>query len=533
MKRRVVYVIFALILVAVLSMPAVRAEVVVNEVMVNEPGSQSALEWFELYNNSSAQASMNLYYAVVGAYTVTFSGVTLPAYGYLLVCRDTAAVRVYWSDDIPAETPLYEGTFSLANSAGTISLHTIVLISELSWNSAGEDGVSWERKFTDASEVWSSTDGSGGTPGFLNSVSLVPYDLSLEDIAISSLNDTTWLTFVLVNRGENLMTGGVLSLFYYDEKYPDDESQVIAELDIPLTDTGYTTVIREPFVLDGQYVSLGAALNDDDRLRNNRIYFFAPGAEYPPFVISEFLANPATALGSEWIELKNRFNISMTMAGWFIGDEGSLYPVSGTPLAIEPNEYFVLVEDSLAFLSFYPEYAGRCLQPAQWPRLNNDTDVVRLVDSFGVRADSFAYVETFDDNITWARSETVGYENYWGQSSLSGGTPGAENDVQFKPPGGRLSLNIEPKIIAPDGDGRDEYAVITFDGPTDARYTLRLFDRRGKLVRTFFDDASAFDEQYLWDGTAGDGRRLPIGIYIVYLEAPGVGQIKETVVLAR
>ena len=34
------------------------AELVVNEVLVNEPGSNTNLEWFEVYNNSNAQASL-------------------------------------------------------------------------------------------------------------------------------------------------------------------------------------------------------------------------------------------------------------------------------------------------------------------------------------------------------------------------------------------------------------------------------------------------------------------------------------------
>ena len=538
MIRRAGYIVFLFLIATMLLTPSARAELVVNEVLVNEPGSQSTLEWFELYNNSTEPiTSLSLYYIVItGGYTVNFGAVSMPARSYLLVCRDTAEVRAYWGGDIPAEAQLYEATFGLANTGGgTISLYTFLPdpISELTWSTSGEDGVSWERKFTGASEIWPSADALGCTPGFLNSVTPVPYDLSLEDISVSAFDDTTWITFLVVNRGENLISDGVITLFYYDENYPGDESRIVAELAVPPTDSGYTTVIREPFELEGLYVSLGAALTDDDRQRNNRIYFYAPGGDYPPFVLSEFLANPTAALGSEWLELKNRFNEPVTMAGWSFGDEGSLYPISETPLTIEANEYFVLVEDSISFLSFYPEFDGRCLQPEQWPRLNNDDDVVRLVDSFSVRADSFAYAETYGDNVTWARSETPGYENYWGQSSVPGGTPGAENDISYKPAGGTLKLNVEPKIISPDGDGRDEFAVITFDGPSNARYTLKLFNRQGSLVKTFFEEVSAFDEQYFWDGTAGNGQRLPMGIYILYLEAVGYGQIKETVVVAR
>ena len=516
---------------------SVQAVLVVNEAMVNEPGSTTSLEWFELYNDSPNDIlSMSLYTVTTRVNNITFSVFPLAAYDYLVICRDTAMFKSFWGDLVPPDINLYEASFSFSNSQpGDILLYRAgVLHSELAWIDSGEDGVSWERISGLSGEIGQSVDRLYCTPGFLNSLTLVPNDLALENVFVRSHNDTTWLTYMIVNRGENLIEDGVLTLFYYDENDPQNETDVIASIDIPPVQVGFTTVINEPYVLPGRYVYLGATLNDDDRDRNNRRDFYAPGEDYPPFRLSEFLANPAaeTSLTAEWIELKNISGENVPLEGWLIGDEAGLYDIVDVATTINPDEYFVLTEDSLDFLNYYPDYTGRLLQPDQWPRLNNDDDVVRLVDSFLIVADTFPYQKTYKDNYTWSRSELPGKEYYWGRSEKQGGTPGEYNIVMFEPGGGGLTLNIEPQIFSPDGDGYEDRAVITFDGPTGADYSLKLYDRQGRLLKTFFEDESVFDEEYTWDGRAG-GRRLPIGIYIVYLESTGAGEIKKTVVLAR
>ncbi|MDD3731532.1 MAG: lamin tail domain-containing protein [candidate division Zixibacteria bacterium] len=518
--------------------PVLTAALVVNEVMVNEPGGATSLEWFELYNDSPNDiVSMSLYTVTVNTATVTFGSFPLAANSYLVICRDTLAFKNHWGSRVPGDIKLYQASFSLPNTgSGSLLLYRAgVLHSVLSWPDGGADGYSWERISSIADEIGPSVDRLGCTPGFINSLTPVPFDLALENIFVRSYHDTTWLTYLIVNRGENVISDGVLHLFYYNESDSTDETDVIGVIDIPPVETGYTAVINEPYLLDGRYVHLGAALDDDNRNRNNRLYFYAPGSQYPPFVLSEILPDPApgSLLNSEWIEIKNRFDESIPLTGWQIGDQNNIYDITNEDIIIEPYEYFVLVEDSLSFLSFYPQYSGRLIIPVQWPRLNNNYDVVRLADSFTFVADTFAYSKVFGSNYTWARSETTGPDVWWGRSENPGGTPGEENSVLFEPRGGKLSLVIEPQIISPDGDGYEDEARITFEGPTGPGYTLKLYDRKGTLIKTFFEDEAIFKEAYYWDGRAGDGRRLPIGIYIVYLEAEGSGEIKKTVVLAR
>ena len=77
MNKRVINIIILSVLLTALSVSLTRAELIVNEVLVNEPGSQSTLEWFELYNNSTEPIlSLALYYVIVGSYTINFSNIS-------------------------------------------------------------------------------------------------------------------------------------------------------------------------------------------------------------------------------------------------------------------------------------------------------------------------------------------------------------------------------------------------------------------------------------------------------------------------
>jgi hypothetical protein len=295
-----------------------------------------------------------------------------------------------------------------------------------------------------------------------------------------------------------------------------------------------TQIVIEHELVDNIYKALAAVLPADDRISNNRIDFVAPGALYPPLILSECLPNPSGGLTSEWVELKNVSAEPIDLRGWMLGDSGRLVSITSSSLLVPPDSYVVIVQDELVFRGFYEAFTGIACQSAEWPTLNNDGDIVRLVDSFTLEADRFVYDAVFEDNHTWSRGETVERQNEWGKSEDVGGTPGRQNRVRFSSEGENdLSLTITPQIISPDGDGIDDSAVIVIQAPEASAYTLRLYDSDGRLVKSFEDDSPDLSERYVWRGDNSGGERQPIGIYVVYFEASGVQSIKKTVVVAR
>ena len=538
----------ALVLAVLLVSPATRAGVVINEIMANEPGSSTTLEWIELYNDSPNISLLYTFYLTVGSTRISFvtDSTRLDPYEYYIVCRrllawgSTPGFESEWGDssgfwgdteyEQSIQTPL-DVPFSLVNSGGSIQLYNLLnqVQSEFIWSESGRDGYSWERVLPAEAEIAQSVDWQGSTPGFVNSVTPFGNDLALDDVQVRPLGGPVRLTFIVTNRGATAVTGAGLEL-----------SQIVHGFDVPLDvldipdlESGVSALIVNTYELDGLYVNMKAALPDDDRPRNNEKTFTATGVDYPPVVLNEILANPRTGLESEWVEIKSRHHTTMDLRDWMIGDALSAYTISDSTLTLDAGGYLVLVADAEKFSDFYWSFTGRYVQPGAWPVLNNSGDRVRLVDPFGIEADVFEFAATFDSNFTWSRSEQMPRDTIWGRSKGKGGTPGAENEVLLEPNAPGLSISIRPEHISPDGDGIDDEAAIIVEAPKSHAYKMRIYDREGRAVKTLVDGEALLQPVYYWDGRSDGGNRLPIGIYILYFEVAGVESVKKPIVIAR
>ena len=538
-------VIGTLFLLICLCFPA-SADLVVNEVLSNEPGGETSLEWIELYNNSAD--SVNLMFNQLKVYSATDSAVFLPggtihAQEYFVLCRDTLRFEERWGDssgvwgDVAEEDyPLGQLPFHLINTWGRVAVFRLTALqSELIWTGSGTDGYSWERYHALSDAVAQSVDPSGATPGAMNSISPLPRDLALEDVLPSSDDGLTLLGFRIANRGLTTVTDAILELYEFDSLAGDSLGDVIAGEVVGEVDSGLTVILVGQYQLPGNYVRLigNLVVPNDDRTNNNRLLFTAPGEAYPPVILSEFLANPDPTSGSEWVELKNVSDSTFDLSDWQLGDSSGLVALTTVPLIL-PGEYLVVAQDSASFRGQYPQFLGTCCQPPSWREFNNGSDSVRLFDSFGIQADRFYYSDTYDNNHTWSRGESGEYEGRWGRSEDSGGTPGEANRVRFAPDGTQsLQISIEPQIISPDGDGRDDSTVIRIQVSLAQSYLLRVYDCRGRLVRTLEEDVTDLRQEYVWRGEDDSGTRLPIGIYVLYFEAVGVESTRKTIVVAR
>jgi len=516
------------------------AAVIVNEVLVNEPGSVAALEWVELYNDGESAVGLVFFEIEIssgsGSSAYALSG-TIGAGQYLIISPDTARFRQEWGDDPYVSGSVIQVPIGLANGSGKVALYRIeALQSTFLWDDAGADGVSWERVGAKSDSIAPSLDPRGATPGEVNSNAPVAVDLAFDEVEARADNGSTIIAFEIINRSVSQITDGILELYYYDASASDHLGDWIAAEPIGPIDSAYSLILIGRYQLPGDYQQLSALIliSGDLRTYDNRIDFVAPGAEFPPLQLSEFLANPTDGLNSEWVEIKNIASEPVDLWDWQLGDSSGLSLVSPSSLAIGPGEYLVLAQDSSSFKSYYSGFTGQCHQPPSWRALNNDSDSVRLVDAFGHSVDRFYYEGVFESNHTWGRGESDDNRNRWGSSIAVGGTPGAPNEVRFAGEAGEsLEILIEPRIFSPDGNGFQDTTVITVIPSEANSYTLKIYDSKGRLVRTFEDGAPGLAENYVWDGRADGGDRLPIGIYILFVEAEGVESAKKTLVIAR
>lgn len=531
------------------------AAVVVNEVLANEPGGTRTLEWIEIYNNSFTEVSMAGFKLRVtnlktGEKWIEFpDNLQLVATEHYLICRklfssDTSGFEDVWGNgsgawgDTPEESGLQEPfvtSFSLTNDSGSVELYNTqgLLISEFAWYTPGKDAFSWERVSPQSDVIEQSIDPSGSTPGFVNSHTPIGYDLALERVEVTPDDGGTILTFTVTNRGLSVITNAFLFLYVDTSAQKGSFADTIDVIGIDEAAPDSSIAITRRYFFEGVYIGLSASLTDDDRNRNNRLDFVATGVDFPPIILSELLTNPKALLTTEWVEIKNRLNEPFDIVGWQLGDSLRLYTITGLTLTVDADEYFVLVDDSQAFLNFYPGFNENYLQPARWPQFNIGSDVVRLVDSFGIEADRFEYTRTFDSNFTWSRGEDIGRENDWGRSENVAGSPGERNAVLYEMTGSHVTVTIEPNVFSPDGDGFEDMAVISVEAPKDKELTMRIYDRQGRIVKTVLDGERYIKDSYEWDGRSDSGNRLPIGIYILYFEAAGSESVKKPIVIAR
>jgi hypothetical protein len=520
----------------------VTAKLIVNEVMSNEPAGYTGLEWFELYNDGAGTLNLSFYQITAGGTQIVLSDSIQPN-SYLVICRKLVGIpaspgfETHWGNnsglwgDTPQENfRVLEVSFALTNTTGAVSVTFLGNPeSDLTWSSAGGDGISWEREGPTSLVIGQSIAPSGSTPGTVNSLAPMARDLSLDSIDVTWQAGVTTLTFIVTSRSSSTVTGASLLLYIVDPADSTNTANQLETVPLPAVDTGFTTAVVRELTLAGTYVRIGGLLSTDDRTYNNRRIRTVPGQQFPPVILSEFLPNPEGSLTTEWIELYNREDTAVSLAGWRIGDStgvSSPFPA----LALSAHEYLIVAEDSLAFRQFYQAFTGNLATVTGWPTLNNSADLVRLIDSFSLEADRFAYVESYSENVTWGKSLADGR---WGRSAQAGGTPGDVNDLRFAPDASALKVELSPRIFSPDNDGVEDSVVIRIEAPEADGYTVRIYNSDGRLVKTFENKSRDLAGEYSWDGRDDAGGRLTVGIYILFVEAVGVESVKKTLVVAR
>ena len=535
---------YYLILIAVFIVQNVQANIVINEVLSNEPGTTRSLEWIELYNNSDSSLLLSDYTLVINSDTIFLPARFIEAESYIIICKKLystsgeASFESYWGNgsnvwgDTEYESqksePI-EALFSLLNSSDTIYLEQEQnIVSSFGWDESGEDGVSWERKFADSTLILQSKSNIHATPGYINSITLVQKDLAVESVSVILENLTPLYTFTISNRGLTDIDNGML--YIYDSA----NTALLQVLELPMVLSDSMTFVETSFECNSNhmYTSCNALLitPQDVRSSNDSLIFTAVSYEYPPILISEFLANPQGDKQTEWIEIHNRSNEQIDLQNWLIGDALRVNQICRQQIFIEPNQYVVLAKSQADFLNEYLQFDGIVLELDSWASLNNDGDIIRLQDNYHILAGKYNYNLLYDENYTVCRDlQSDSYQ--WGRSSEPNGTPGYEN-ILFQIDNS-IKINLSSKYISPDGDGYEDNVVIGLDVPLSDKYTLKLYDVSGNIVKLFYDNKQYIPNQTVWDGLDDKNERLPIGIYVLYLSTEEGESTKETIVIAR
>lgn len=432
--------------------------------MANEPGSETSLEWIELYNNGDSAIHLSEFLFVEGGDTMRFrDSLVVPAGAFAALSRKptskdgSASFESVWGDksgiwgDNPDENYLLiEMKFSLRNSSDTVILLSATgdFRELVSWSISPPDGITIERinPFKPAkSDNFGYCRGSGGsTPGRVNSLIPPDNDLGLVIDTLSlRVSPIATEPIVLTARIKNLglrPAGQSYLLTYFDRDFSDAVSQgeSVDSIPFPLIEPESILTVSREYLEPAGRKRLKLQLLDDADTSNNHFQFdFGVGDYYPELIVNEFVANPGDRLDCEWIELLSVVSYPIKLKGFAVGNLTRHYQISGDPI-IAPSERLIVCQDSTNFSRYYGNAVCAIVELGSWNRLDNAGDLIVIENDLGAFSDSIRYDGAPTANISWERDEdsTSGSfaTRFYPSTDSMGATPCLRNSRRKLPP---------------------------------------------------------------------------------------------------
>ncbi len=420
------------------------------------------------------------------------------------------------------------------------------------------DGISMERAFSllpDSEDNWlPSLSPQGSSPGGPNSVSptqdlyMTPEDMVFDPV-FPQPGDSVSIHITLHNVGRTTHYHTQINLFCdhdWDAEMDSGESLARLSVDGPIEPLGGSVTCAWSWYTHAEEdVRICAAVDSTSHALACRM--LRVGNPIGHLIINEILYRPTTS--GEWVELLNRSDHPINIVSWNIGrpDTGAYCRIVDSSMVLTPGSYALICSHAASVLDTYGPLAAPLLEPHdKLLPLRDQRDTVVLRDRWGFAHDMVAYERSWggDRQISLERISSEVPSNCkdnW-SSSLDprGATPGESNSIAARQTPATGILTVAPNPFSPDGDGNEERTVISVRLPTlRAQAKISIYDRFGREVDRFPHlDIAGGAADIVWDGRDNEENQLPMGIYIVRLEAfpQDTGDIintKTIIVLAR
>lgn len=535
-----------------------KSTIVINEIMFAPVGGEP--EWIELYNNSDHTVNLkewkvsnrnsNSKYKII-----TTDYIILPD-DFVVITKDSTLLKNYRDVNINLiESPSLP-TYLFNNMSDAVALfdnRNIQMDSVFYFSSwGGTNGKSLERveaklNSLDSTNWGTSLDSTGATIGKQNYLTPLELDLKISSLSYDSLS--SWQNVKIIttikNAGKTAVNHFILKIYHDVNKDSIPQVSELIETKILNVTLKYKDTLRVEMIWNEPgsgskniiaYVEYSDDMRPKDNVRNMVIKI---GYPEKCIVINEIMYSPLTD-GCEYIEVFNRSQYPVEMAGWKIHDWAERSKINEFKLGnvnffLYPNSYLVLAADSSIFKNF--EY----LKETSYNvfvfnktslSLNNEGDCIVLKDLKENCIDSVCYSPDWNNpeiyDVSGRALERINPEiesndpRNWSTCVLSiGGTPGKTNSIYTAtlPPAGELYFHPNP--FSPDADGYEDFCIINYKLPASAgMMNLKIFDSKGRLIRTLANNEPTGPEgKLIWDGMNDDNRKVNMGIYIIILEA--------------
>ena len=313
-----------------------RGEVVLNEVLVNEPGSQTKLEFVELHNGGGDLVDLSGWDFIDGGSspdtTALPSGLEIEPFGFAIIADDTLTFLGQWS--LPPGTPIVQIKMSLGNSGDSVAVvDDLDGVRKFHWSSGGDDGISIEKilplEGDDPGNWTASLDPLGVTPGVRNSVTPADIDAALFEELVTMTpgaprpGDDVEIEARVVNMGAVAIDSAEVS-FTIDAV---DEFATISVFTLAPGDTGTVEATWLSATAGPHTLTVEVAAPGDEVPGNDSVDLPFTVAGESDITITEVMANPAggeTAIpggvADEFLELLNRGDSVVDVTGWSLTD---------------------------------------------------------------------------------------------------------------------------------------------------------------------------------------------------------------------
>jgi hypothetical protein len=240
---------------------------------------------------------------------------------------------------------------------------------------------------------------------------------------------------------------------------------------------------------------------------------------------------------AEYIEIYNNSPDTAKPYNYVIYDAAG--SISSGNIVIDSREFFILPYhyavitcDSAIFNKFeYLKDSKSVFVSSKKINLNSTGDIIIISNKKGVIIDSTYYYpnwhnkalsETKDISLEKINEKLISAakESWTTCLDINGGTPGKINSVAIEI-GGKEELSANPNPFSPFVGSKQNFTLINYSIPFQSSFlNVDIYDQSGakvrKLANNLFTGSNGFIK---WDGLDDKNYNLPVGAYILYLEA--------------
>jgi Lamin Tail Domain/CARDB len=438
--------------------------IILSEIMFDPQSSNN--EFIEIYNLSETESvdlnGFKIKYQTSNPDMVESAGsgtVLRPKSFAVIFEGDYDIAAGIYKDIIPAYALILKigdnsfGTSGMSNGSD----RTIFLLNTsddtletYTYSANNNSGISDEKIILnndDSPSNWLNSSKINGTPGFINSVTPLKYDLTFTSILVSPVTpikgENVNINFTIKNNGAE--NAGSYSIEVYNDINNDSsgsESELIYENNFSNLNTGDSNLINIQIqsVNEGEYNLIAKIIFTEDEDSTNNIKYFQfkvypPGNNYNDVVINEIMYAPSND-EPEWIELFNTTSSPINIKNWSISDASSKVQITAKDKFINANSFLIISKDS-SVTDFYSIPSE--VVTSNIPTLNNSGDAVIIKDSLNILIDSLIYSPSWGGNIDGNSLERISADNEsnneknWGTcKSINKATPGKINSLSPK-----------------------------------------------------------------------------------------------------